>query len=138
MKKAVIAIICGLSVAMYFQGNNPTTAEAYTEAEQSFNGAVSLAVSVSTTPALITTGNTTVNRGELRVWNYGSDVIYLTFGTTTSSTTAAANGIKVFASSENNEYISLPLDNDVQIYSTLAADSGTSSLRIVSMGRRKP
>lgn len=128
MKKILFPIIslfifCGISFAE-------------TKIDASKDQAFSSAVSVSTTPALFQSSTTLLNVEEVRVYNYSSDVVYINFTNPVSSTTAAATGIKVFQTSENNEYISLTLDKTASIYLTFAADSGTASLRVLEVGRK--
>jgi len=94
------------------------------------------AVSVSTTPTVFVTSTTLLNVEELRIWNYSADVMYINFTVQATSTTAAAAGIKIFQSSENNEYISLRVDKTATIYFSLAAASGTGELRMLQLGRK--
>ena len=128
MKKILFAV----AMLAAFSGG----ASAETKIDASKDQAFSSAVSVSTTPALFQSSTTLLNVEEVRVYNYSSDVVYINFTLPTSSTTAAATGIKVFQTSENNEYISLPLDKTASIYLTFAADTGTASLRILEIGRK--
>jgi hypothetical protein len=111
-------------------------ASAYTEVNTSKTQGFASAVSVSTTPTVFTTTTTLMNVEEIRIWNYSADVIYINFTVQATSTTAATDGIRVFQSSENNEYISLEIDKTATIYFTLAADSGTGSLRILQLGEK--
>lgn len=110
-------------------------AEAYTEIDASHEAAYSSAVSVSTTPALFVSSSSRVNLEELHIWQYGSEVVYINFTLPTSSTTAAATGIKIFQSDKNDGFIKLLLNKFVNVYFTLAADSGTASIRVAEFGR---
>ena len=127
MKKilGLIALVIGITGHSY----------AYTEIDASREAAFSSAVTVSTTPAIFTSSTNLVNIEEIRVWNYTTDVIYINYTLPASSTTAAASGVKVFQSDKNDGFISILVNRFVNIWFTLAADSGTSSLRIEEFGR---
>lgn len=114
-----------------------TPAFCYTEVDSSHGAALTSAVSVSTTPALFVSSSTKLDLEQVKIWSLTSDVIYLNFNVPTSSTTAAASGIKLFQSDKNDGHLTLDINRFVGMYMTLAADSGTSSLRILELGRKK-
>ena len=128
MKKILFAV--GLFVVL---GNK---AFALTDVNLSATQGFASAVSVSTTPTVFASSTTLLNIEEIRIWNYSADVMYINFTVQATSTTAAAAGIKIFQSSENNEYISLRVDKTATIYFTLAAASGTGELRVLQLGRK--
>lgn len=111
-------------------------AMAYTEIDASREAAFSSALSVSTTPVLFVSSSTLLNLEEIHVWQYASDVVYINFTLPTSSTTAAATGIKIFQSDKNDGYLSLLINKFVRVYFTLAGNSGTGSVRIAEFGRQ--
>lgn len=131
MNKLLFSVCLMLSMVVFVD-----RASAYTEVNTSKTQGFASAVSVSTTPTVFTTTTTLMNVEEIRIWNYSADVIYINFTVQATSTTAATDGIRVFQSSENNEYISLEIDKTATIYFTLAADSGTGSLRILQLGEK--
>lgn len=108
---------------------------AYTEIDASREVAFTSAVTVSTTPALFVSSSTLLNLEEVHIWQYAADVVYINFTLPASSTTAAATGIKIFQSDKNDGYISLLINKYVTMYLTLAAASGTASVRIAEFGR---
>lgn len=129
MKRIIITI--GLLLGMSAFGF------AQTDVSEANTYAYSSAVTISTQPAVFTTTNTINQMGEIRIWNYSADVMYVNFSLPTSSTTAAASGIKIFTASENNEFVSLKVRGTVRLYFSLSADSGTSELRILELGWKK-
>lgn len=129
MKKILVAF-CLMSVI-------PEIGHAYTEVALSQNQGFASSISVSTTPTVFASSTTLLDLQRIEIWNYSADVMYINFTVQASSTTAAANGIKVFQSSENNESIVIWANREMPIYFTLAADSGTGALRVLQTGRKK-
>lgn len=136
MKKILVTVLLAIASIAYLENWQSKELSAYVETGEWYTNAYSAAVSLSTTPTLVNI-STHVHRNELRIWNYGSDTIYINYGLPTSSTTAAATGVKLFVSSENSEFLRVPVMDSVLVYATLAADSGTSSIRVEEFGARK-
>jgi len=131
MKKILFSVCLMLSMVVFAD-----RACAYTEIDASREAAFSSAVSVSTTPALFVSSSTLLNLEEVHIWQYAADVVYINFTLPASSTTAAASGIKIFQSDKNSGFIPLLINKFVTMYLTLAADSGTASVRVAEFGRK--
>ena len=127
MKDIILAI--GLFIGL------SGSAFAYTNINASHEVAFTSSVSVSTTPVLFVSNSTLLNLEELHIWQYAADVVYINFTLPTSSTTAAASGIRIFQSDKNDGYIRMLINKAVTMYLTLAADSGTASVRVAEFGR---
>ena len=130
MKKLIFSVSLMFSMVVFAD-----KAFAYTEIDASKEVGFSSAVSVSTTPALFVSSSTLLTLEEVHIWQYGTDVVYINFTLPTSSTTAAADGIKIFQSDKNDGFIPLLINKYVTMYFTLAAASGTASVRVAEFGR---
>lgn len=133
MKKIYILVSAMTLGLIYLASKNPAALQAYQDVVAFSRLACSSTVTVSTTPAAITSC-LTANRNEVRLRQYATDVVYVNYSLPASSTSAAATGVKMFQTAANNTYVSIPLSTDQTIYLTYAADSGTTSVNKEEFG----
>lgn len=132
--KKIFVLVGALTLGLiYIASKNPAAVQAYQDVVAFGRQACTSTVTVSTTPAAISSC-LTVNRNEIRLRQYGTDVVYVNYSLPASSTTAAATGVKIFQTAANNTYVSIPLSRDQDVYLTFAANSGTTSVNKEEFG----
>ena len=102
----------------------------------SYTQGFSSAITVSTTPTVFVSSTTLLDIQEVVMWNYAASSIYVNFVDPVSSTTAAATGIQLFQATTNDNFIDVMMDKKLPIYFTLGAASGTSTIRVLQLGKK--